>query len=206
MMLIEPTVLLAYVVACAAIIAVPGPTVTVIIANALRHGTGAGLLNVAGTQAGLLVLIAALAAGLAAVAEQMAWLFEIVRWVGAAYLIWLGIQMWRSMGALAEATAAPSPSGLFWQGFLVILSNPKALVFFGAFIPQFVDPSGPVVAQTVIFGLVFMAVATLLDGLYAVAAGRAGGLLSQGNVRALERVSGTCLICGGLWLAVTRAK
>ncbi|MEL6746889.1 MAG: LysE family translocator [Pseudomonadota bacterium] len=202
----ELTTLLAYTVACAAIVIVPGPTVTVIIANALRHGAGAGLMNVAGTQVGLLVLIGALALGLGFVAEQMAWLFEIVRWLGAAYLIWLGIQMWRSRGELGEASAAPSRSGLFWQGFLVILSNPKALVFFGAFIPQFVDPAANVMAQTILFGLIFMAVATVLDSLYALAAGSAGGALTQSRVRLVEKASGSFLIAGGVWLALSRTR
>jgi len=86
----------------------------------------------------------------------------------------------------------------------VLLSNPKVFLFFGAFIPQFIDPAGDPLAQTLVLGATFMVVATVLDSGYALAAGRAGGLLSRGNVRLLERVSGSCLIGGGIWLALTK--
>jgi threonine/homoserine/homoserine lactone efflux protein len=130
----------------------------------------------------------------------------VLRLVGAAYLVWLGVRMWRSGGRLSEAGPAPrrSDRALFLQGLLVIWSNPKALVFFGAFIPQFVHPVGDAAPQVVLLGGTFMPIATLLDGAYAVAAGRAGGLLSQTRLRIVERVSGTFLIGGGLWLALAR--
>lgn len=205
--MIEPAAYLAYVAACALIVVVPGPTVTVIIANSLRAGTRAGLANVAGTQAGLLAMVLVLAAGLSTVVAAMAWAFDVLRLLGAAYLVWLGVRLWRSDGRLGEPTAEARPRTLaryFWQGVLVIWSNPKALFFFGAFIPQFVDPAGNAAVQTVVLGVTFMAVATVLDGAYAVAAGRTGALLSRRNVRLLERVSGTALIGGGLWLALSR--
>ncbi|MHA1189199.1 MAG: LysE family translocator [Alphaproteobacteria bacterium] len=195
---------LTFLLASIAIIIVPGPTVTVIIANSMRHGTRAGLLNDAGTQAGLAVMVAVLAVGLSAIVEGMGAAFEILRIAGAAYLIWLGIKLWRSNGKLgAVDTKAPGGS-FFWQGVIVIWSNPKALLFFGAFIPQFVDPTGNTVIQTLIFGGTFMAVAAVLDGAYAILAGRTGSLLSRGNIRFVERFSGTCLIGGGLWLALAR--
>ena len=86
----------------------------------------------------------------------------------------------------------------------MILSNPKALFFFGAFIPQFIDPAGNALTQTLILGATFMAVATILDGGYALLAGRAGRWLSRTRVRALEIGSGACLVAGGVWLALTR--
>jgi len=201
----DAALLLSYVAACFLIVIVPGPTVTMIIANPLRHGTSAGLLNVLGTQIGLVTMIGILALGLSAVVSQMGSLFEVLRLVGAAYLVWLGIRMWRADGSLGTAKKAARPMGSFvLQGFVVIWSNPKALLFFGAFIPQFVHPEGNAAAQTVFFGLIFMAVATVFDGLYAVAAGGAGGWLSRKRIRLAERISGTCLIGGGLWLAFAR--
>lgn len=216
----ELSAYLTFVAACAAVVVVPGPTVTVIIANSLRHGARAGLANVAGTQAGLAVMLAVLAGGLQVVVAALGAVFEIVKLAGAAYLIYLGAKLLLSRSALStagaeaaiEATAAEAtPRGrpfswrsYFWQGVLVIWANPKALLFFGAFIPQFVRPEGPVVAQTLALGLTFMAVATLLDGGYALLAGRAGGFLTRQRVRLLEVASGCFLIGGGVWLALTR--
>ena len=206
--MVDPATLLAYLIACIVIVIVPGPSVTVIIANSLRTGTSAGLANVAGTQAGLLIMIGVLALGLETVVTVMGEMFVWLKLAGAAYLIWLGIRMWRSDGKLVEPddrqVRARSLRGYFWQGFIVIWSNPKALFFFGAFIPQFIVPEGNAALQTVLLGLIFMVTATVLDSGYALAAGKTGGLLSRRNVRILERVSGTFLIGGGVWLALSR--
>lgn len=200
------TTWITYLAACALIVIVPGPTVTVIIANSLRAGPAAGLMNVAGTQAGLLIMIGVLALGLETIVTQAGAVFDVLRLLGAAYLIWLGVKMWRSDGDLGQADAGARRSlGRYaWQGFLVIWSNPKALLFFGAFIPQFVSPDGNAALQVTLLGLTFMAVALVLDGAYAVAAGTTGALLSRRNVRLLERVSGSFLIGGGVWLALSR--
>ncbi|MCB1860048.1 MAG: LysE family translocator [Gammaproteobacteria bacterium] len=199
---------LLYVAASAAVVIVPGPTVTMIIANSLRAGTGAGLMNVAGTQMGLALMLGVLAAGLSTIVESMADVFEVLRLLGAAYLIWLGVGLWRSNGRLGrtgqETGSEAGASRYFWQGFLVIWSNPKALLFFGAFIPQFVDPALSAVPQVLVLGVTFMVIATLLDGCYALVAGRTGSLLSRHNVCLLERISGSCLIGSGLWLAFSR--
>jgi homoserine/homoserine lactone efflux protein len=104
---------LAYVLACAVIALVPGPTVTVIVANSLAHGTRAGLFNVAGTQLGLGVMMAILIVGLSSVIAAMGWLFDWLRWAGAAYLVWLGIQLLRTPEAIAEARSFPVPRGDF---------------------------------------------------------------------------------------------
>jgi threonine/homoserine/homoserine lactone efflux protein len=186
---------------------VPGPTVTLIIANGLTHGTRAGLLNVAGTQLGLGLLLVVLAVGLSSIIETMGWWFDWVRLAGAAYLVWLGWKLLRASGAQSVPGSAPRPRGGFvLQGFLVMLSNPKALLFFGAFIPQFVDPRGDYVWQVGVLGATAMVVAMVSDGAYAVLTGRAGKLISRRRVRLLSRVSGACLIGGGVWLALTRAR
>ncbi|WP_309084445.1 LysE family translocator [Chelativorans sp.] len=201
----ESAALLSYVLACIAIIIVPGPTVTVIIANSMRHGARAGLLNVAGTQIGLACMMVVLAFGLHVVVVGMGSVFEVLRLVGAAYLIWLGIRMWRSDGSLGTAEAPPRAGGsLLLQGFVVVWSNPKALLFFGAFIPQFISPEGNAALQTLLLGSIFMLTAAVGDSLYAFAAGGAGAKLTKARVRLAERISGTCLIGGGLWLALSR--
>lgn len=203
----DAAVLWTFVLACAAIVVVPGPTVTVIIANSLRSGSKAGLMNIAGTQLGLAIMIGILAFGLQAVIAVMGEIFDYVKLIGAAYLIYIGIMMWRSNGALAEAQVGVkkrSMNGYFWQGFFVIWANPKALLFFGAFIPQFVVPEGNPAFQTMVLGGIFMVVGAVGDGLYALAAGRTGSWLTQTNIRLIERISGTALIGGGIWLALSK--
>jgi threonine/homoserine/homoserine lactone efflux protein len=203
----SPEVYLAYVVACALAAVVPGPTVTLIVANSLTHGTRAGLLNVAGTQLALALMIGVLVVGLASIIETMGWWFDWLRLAGATYLVWLGWRLLRSSGDLAAPGPVPAPrGGFFLQGFLVMLSNPKVLLFFGAFIPQFVDPRGDHVSQVALLGVTAMVVAMLSDGGYAVLTGRAGTLLARRHVRRLSRAGGICLIGGGVWLALTRAR
>ena len=198
---------LTYVVACAVITIIPGPTVTVIVANSLAHGTRAGLLNVAGTQLGLGLMMAILVVGLSSVIAAMGWLFDWLRLAGAAYLVWIGWKLLRSPEALADAEAAPPPRGGFLlQGFLVLMANPKALLWFGAFIPQFVDPKGNYAAQIALLGVTAMVVAFFSDGAYAVLTGRAGAFLTRKKVRLVSRVSGCFLIGGGVWLALMRAR
>lgn len=196
--------LLIFVATCAAIAIVPGPTVTVIIANSLRGGAKAGLLNIAGTQAGLVVMLGVVAFGLEVITTSLAFLFDWLRVLGAAYLIWLGVKLLRSDGTLSEAKGKRRGGSYFWQGFLVIWSNPKALLFFGAFIPQFVQPGASAVLQTIALGAIFMAIATVLDCVYALAAGRAGSMLTQKNIRATEVIGGSMMVGGGLWLGLSR--
>ena len=180
---------------------------TLVIANSLTHGSRAGLLNVVGTQVGLAVIIAILAVGLTSIIATMGWWFDWLRFAGAVYLIWLGWKLLRASGALAAPGRAPVPrGGFFLQGLLVSLSNPKTLLFFGAFIPQFIDPHGSYLAQVALLGGTAMAVAAVSDSAYAILTGRAGALVSRHRIRLLSRASGVCLIGGGVWLAATRAR
>ncbi|MER8431054.1 LysE family translocator [Mesorhizobium caraganae] len=197
----------AYVLACIVIILVPGPTVTLIIANSIRHGARAGLANVAGTQAGLAVMIAIVGIGLNTLISGMGHWFEWVRLIGAAYLIWMGVQMFRAKGTLnADGTARKPRGGFFLQGLAVALSNPKTLVFFGAFFPQFIAPQGNYTLQIVVMGLTAMIFAAVSDSTYALAASRAGRLLSANRIKLMSRISGSFLVGGGLWLAFSKAK
>ncbi|WP_316360108.1 LysE family translocator [Devosia sp.] len=200
------TTLIPYLGACFLLAIVPGPTVTVIVANALARGTGAGLAIVAGTQAGFLVMTLVVALGMQALVAFMGWAFDWIKLIGAAYLVWLGWKMWRSNGELGEARAERTKSRLAMavEGFLVILSNPKALIFLGAFLPQFVDVTQPTFPQVMILGLFFMLVAGSTDAIYAIIAGRARGLLSAARVRVISRVSGLILMAGGVWLALQK--
>ena len=194
---------IAFCLAAAALAFVPGPTVTVIIANSLRHGARAGMMNVAGTQAGFVIWLVIAALGLSAAIQVMGLWFDVLRWAGAAYLVWLAIRLFRSNGDLAVATDRARPHGSFFlQGFIVIISNPKMLVLFGAMIPPFIVPGGDPMAQILVLGATFMVIAAVGDTVYALIAGKAGSWLSRSRVRRLEIASGCFLLGGGIWMAL----
>jgi threonine/homoserine/homoserine lactone efflux protein len=198
---------LAFVAACIALALLPGPVVTLVIANGLRHGTRAALINIAGVQAGLAIVIGIVAIGLTSLMATMGYWFDWVRFAGAAYLVWLGIKLIRSPAQGVDADAPPPPrGGFFLQGFLVLLSNPKVLVFFGAFIPQFMDMSKDHISQVALLGATFMVTGAITDTVYAVLAGRARLFFSGPRTRLLSRISGGFMIGGGIWLALTRAR
>ncbi len=197
----------AYVIACVALAILPGPVVTLVIANGLRHGTRAALVNVAGAQVGLAIVIALVGVGLASLTATIGIWFDWVRLLGAAYLVWIGINLIRSPALLPTGDIPPPPKGgFFLQGLMVLLTNPKVMVFFGAFIPQFVDPARPQFPQIVILGATFMVAAMVSDGLYAVLAGRARSILSASRARLLSRLSGGFMIGAGIWLALSRVR
>ena len=200
---------LAFVAACIALALLPGPVVTLVIANGLRHGTRAALINIAGAQAGLPIVIGIVAVGLTSLMATMGYWFDWVRFAGAAYLVWLGIKLIRSPveGVNADEPPPPPRGGFFLQGFLVLLSNPKVLVFFGAFIPQFMDMSkrsflAGGAARRHLHG----DRGASTDAIYALLAGRARLFFSAQRTRLLSRISGGFMIGGGIWLALTRAQ
>jgi threonine/homoserine/homoserine lactone efflux protein len=200
-------VYLAFVVACIALARIPGPVVTLVIANGLRHGTRAALTNIAGVQAGLAIVIGIVAVGLTSLMATMGYWFDWVRFAGAAYLVWLGIKLIRApIAGVEEQAPAPPRGGFFLQGLLVALSNPKLLVFFGAFIPQFMDMNHDHFSQVALLGVTFMITAGMTDATYALLAGRARLFFSARRTRLLSRVSGGFMIGGGIWLALTRAR
>src|SRR6478735_3769681 len=183
---------LAFVAACIALALLPGPIVTLVIANGLRHGTRAALTNILGVQAGLTIVIGIVAVGLTTLMATMGYWFDWVRFAGAAYLVWLGIKLIRSPIEGIKAAEPPPPprGGFFLQGLLVSLSNPKLLVFFGAFIPQFMDLSKDHLSQVLILGVTFMVIAGLTDGIYALLAGRVRTIFSARRTRLVSRISG----------------
>ncbi|CCE05111.1 putative amino acid efflux protein, LysE family [Bradyrhizobium sp. STM 3843] len=200
---------LAFLAACIALALLPGPVVTLVIANGLRHGTRAALVNIAGVQTGLAIAIGVVAVGLTSLMATMGYWFEWVRLLGAAYLVWLGIKLIRfPVEGIAASEAPPPPprGGFFLQGLVVLLSNPKVMVFFGAFLPQFMDMSRDHVPQVALLGVTFMVIAGLTDGAYALLAGRARKLFSAQRTRLVSRVSGGFMIGGGVWLALTRSR
>lgn len=206
--------LLTFALAWSVIVVVPGPTVTIIVANSLRSGTKAGLMTVAGTQAAVSTMVILLALGLETIVSSYAVVLVWIKFIGAAYLVWLGLKLWRSslqdtslldLDAGADRTAQSiKPWRYFWQGFGVLWSNPKAFVFFGAFIPQFIIAGPDTTLQVLILGFLAMVIGAILDGAYAILAGGAGSLLTRERIRWTERIAGAFLIGGGIWLALSR--
>ena len=182
---------------------VPGPIVTLVISTAATGGLRAGLVTVAGTSTGNALLIAAIALGLDWVLGHAALLFLALRWLGAAYLVWLGVQVWRGAGALAPPR--PGHQVHFRRGVLVALSNPKTIAFFTAFLPQFVDPALPAARQLTLMCVVSVLLAAVSDSCWAIAAGLGRAwFMAPARVRLLGRASGLTLIGGGLWLSLAR--
>lgn len=201
------SVYLTFLLACAVIMIVPGPAVTLIVANSLRHGRLAGMLNMAGIQLGLSLTVGVVLLGMASLIAAMGGWFVWVRLAGAAYLVWLGWKLLMESGEIeAGATPRKPRGGFFAQGLAVSLSNPKTFLFFGAFFPQFMDANRDFTIQVLIMGATAMAVAAISDSAYALLASRAGSALSLRRVRLMTRVSGVTLISGGLWLALSRGK
>jgi len=186
------------------LVVVPGPIVTLVISTSATRGARAGLITVAGSTVGNALLIAGIALGLSIVIQHAAAIFEWLRWIGAAYLIWLGIQAWRHGGAPA-ALEEPRGHVYFRRGFLAAITNPKTIAFFTAFLPQFIDPNLPAGHQLFVMCTVAVTMAALTDCAWALVAG-AGRALFLRNASAtwLARLSGLTLIGGGIWLSLAR--
>ncbi|MGY2048273.1 LysE family translocator [Methylobacterium sp. JK268] len=196
---------LAFVAASAVLALIPGPNVALIVANSLAHGARAGLATVAGTSAAMVPQLAVTVLGATTLLTALAGWFALVRWAGFAYLVVLGLRAWWAPPA-DLAGVRPEPPGLgamARRGFLVSLSNPKTLLFFGAFLPQFVDPSADAAGQFALLAATFLTVAATIDSLWALLAGRLHGMLARGG-RWRQRLTGGCLIGAGLGLAAAR--
>lgn len=193
----------AFVLITIVLIITPGPIVTFLIATGAAHGVRAGMTAVAGATIGNAILIAAIALGLSWVLKNAIGLFEILRWAGVAYLIWLGIQAWRHAGT--ETEAPPLRRVHFWRGIFVALTNPKTIAFFTAFLPQFVDPALPADRQLFVMCLTSIAIAFVFDSAWATAAGMGRAwFVKPARAKLLGRVSGAVLIGGGIWLSLAR--
>tara|TARA_B100000378_G_scaffold271824_1_gene262826 strand:+ start:415 stop:1023 length:609 start_codon:yes stop_codon:yes gene_type:complete len=193
-----------YCLACFIVVIVPGPTVTLIIANSLSFGTKAGVLNVAGTQLGLILMIGLLAVAFQIVTQQLQWFLIIVRYLGAVYLVWLGYKIFTSRSLVQKTMSKKHSNSKFvLQGFVVIWSNPKAFLFLGAFIPQFLDLNQINGFKIIYLGLLFMLIGSIFDSAYAVVFGKFRTLVSTNYLHLLNRIGGCLLALLGVWLAVT---
>lgn len=201
--------LVAFTAACIVLALTPGPNMALIIANTAANGLRAGLATLAGTSTGLIGLVTIAALGMTSIVLFMSEWFDVLRWVGACYLAWLGLQQLRAWyrgrkGAVAPAPAQGSTGRWFVQGVGVSLSNPKVLFFLGAFFPQFIDPAGDVVLQLAILSVLFVAVLVAVDIAYTVAIARARARFDASRLGVLDGVSGVLLMLGGAALAMSR--
>ena len=199
-----------FVAAALALLLVPGPAVLYIVARSVDKGRSGGLVSVLGVHLGSLVHVAAAAVGLSSLLVSSAFAFGVVKYAGAAYLIYLGVRALIAREEAADVQVRPAPlRTLLRQGAVVNILNPKTALFFLAFLPQFVDAdAGYVTAQLVFFGLVFVALGLVTDSLYALAAGTAGGWLRSSRFFAGARrwVSGTVFIGLGLATALSGSR
>jgi threonine/homoserine/homoserine lactone efflux protein len=191
--------LLAFLLAGVVLVAIPGPSVLFIVGRALAHGRRAALTSVAGNTTGVLVIVAAVALGVGAVAAASAAVFTVLRFAGALYLVYLGVQTWRHRGDLPATLTRPGARPgrqVFWQGVVVGATNPKVLILFVALLPQFTDPeTGDPATQMLVLGVLFAVLAAMLDSVWGLAAGAARDWFATSPAR-LRRVGGT----GGLML------
>ena len=199
---------LAFCLATTVLILMPGPIVTLVIAQTLRYGTATGLSTVAGSAVGNALLVTAGALGLSTILILLADLFEIIRWLGAAYLIWLGVREWRSRGVDLNATEAgrrQTKATMFWRGVLVAITNPKTILFYAAFFPQFIDIATPLGPQLLSMCVSFVVIAGIFDSCYALMAGRLRGYLTGARrAQIRSRVTGGLLVGTGIGLALAR--
>jgi len=170
-----------YVPAALILLAIPGPAVLYIVATSVEGGRRTGLLSVCGVHLGSLVHVAAACAGLSALIVSSAIAFSTVKYVGAAYLVHVGIRKWleKDEAPHLPARAPRSASRVFAQGVVVNVLNPKTALFFLAFLPQFVDRDHTVWTQIAVLGLVWVALGVLSDGAYALASGTIGGFIRR---------------------------
>jgi threonine/homoserine/homoserine lactone efflux protein len=209
----EGSTLALFAVAAVTLLVIPGPAVLYIVTRSVDQGRAAGLASVCGVHVGTLVHVAAAALGLSALLVSSATAYHAVRWLGAAYLIWLGV---RRLLARDEDTPAPGPGTrrhglrrIFAQGVLVNVLNPKTALFFLAFLPQFVDVSrGSVPFQVVVFGVAFVLLGLVSDGTYALLASTGAGWLRRrpGVARTSRLVSGGVLISLGVTTALAGSR
>ncbi len=198
---------LAFVLATAVLIVMPGPANALIVANSIAHGGRRTLVTVAGVSAASVVHLALVALGMTSLTALLSEWFEWLRWAGVAYLVTLGLRQWRARPVVLDDGAVRAVSGrrLFWTGFVVDATNPKTLFFYAAFFPQFIDLGQAFGPQIVLLCVTYLAIQTLLDGAVALLGGRLRPLLaSQRRARLHNRITGSFLIAAGLGLALAR--
>jgi homoserine/homoserine lactone efflux protein len=205
--LVDINLWLAFMVASVVVAIIPGPVVTMVIAHSLSHGFRTGMRSIVGVVCGNTILFAIGGFGMTWVLVLLTDWFDVIRWLGAAYLVYLGIRQWSAKphGIDEQLENLPSRKTVFWQGFVIAITNPKTIVFYAAFFSQFMDPALPSGPQLAVLSITFLAVVNGMDLMYAVLAGRLRPLLTgerRGSIR--NRITGVLLMGTGAAMAFAR--
>lgn len=198
---------LPFAIASAILVAIPGPTVLLVVSYALGHGRRYALATTAGVALGDFTAMTASMLGLGVVLAASAGLFSVLKWMGAAYLVYLGVKLWRAPVGEADTpdTSETRTGRIFAHAYAVTALNPKSIIFFVAFVPQFIDPHMAVLPQIVVFEATFLVLATLNAFGYAMLAAAARKCVRSPRVqRAVNRTGGTLLVAAGLFAAAWR--
>ncbi len=197
---------LTFIAASVLLIIIPGPNVALIVADGIAHGGRAALTTVAGTSTGIALQLAITCAGMLPLIWLLAEWFECLRWLGVAYMVFLAFQAFRSPAVnLSTAPAASSNKRLYWRGLLVSLTNPKTMLFYAAFFPQFIDATGDRTIQLILLSSIFLVLAVLLDASYAILAGKTQKLFENPLFsKWRNRMSGTFLLGAAFGLGLAR--
>ncbi|MDQ3526163.1 MAG: LysE family translocator [Chloroflexota bacterium] len=206
-----PTIptLIAFAIAAIALVAIPGPNLIYIITRGIQQGRRAAVVSALGVEVGTLIHIVLATFGLSAIIASSPVLYDVVKYAGAGYLIWLGVSLIRRKAGSAEERIEVCPAGMrtiFLHGLAINLLNPKVILFVMALLPQFVDPSrGSTVGQMLVLGLVLVSVGTMGDMIYAFASGAVGSWLHRhpDADRQRDRASGVIYLALGVIVALT---
>ncbi len=192
---------LAFALTSAALLAIPGPTVLLVVSYVMGRGRASGWATVPGVILGDFTAISLSLLGAGAILQASAGLFTILKIAGAAYLIWLGVKMWRAKPQLENSKTKSSDSyySMFWNTYMVTTLNPKTIVFFIAFLPQFVVASQSTLPQFLAMGITFLTLALINIVLWVLMVGRMREAFNQpSKIQILNRVGGSFLIGAGL--------
>ena len=198
------TLYLTFIAAVLILAAIPGPNVAIIAANSISHGARYGAVTVAGTSSAMVLQLTITVIGMAALQATLASWFEWLRWLGVIYLLSLAVRAWRAPPEVLNAAPEPrSMAKIYLRGLLVSLFNPKTLLFYGAFLPQFIGANGPLLAQLILLSVSFLVTATLVDLTWALLAARVGHILRKRS-KIRNRLTAILMIGAGIGMALAK--
>lgn len=199
---------ISFFLASAALLAIPGPTVLLVVSYALGQGRRTGWATVPGVTLGDFTAMTVSLLGAGAVLAASATMFTILKIAGALYLVWLGVSLWRAGGKLGTVRTSAKPVGMrsmFWNSYVVTALNPKSIVFFVAFVPQFVDVNQPVLLQFALLELTFLTLAAVNVAIWALLAGQLRNRFTRPSaMKLVNRIGGSFLIGAGILTATLK--